>query len=356
MPEVALELLDDPVWQMSRGERAAVQGILSALQPKLAVEIGSMEGACLRWIARHAAEVHSFDLQPPTVEQPDNVRLHTGDSHELLPAFLAELAEASRNVDFVMVDGDHSPEGVRQDLEDLLDSPAVRETIILIHDIANERVREGVDSVPFTAWPKVSHVELDWIPGQLFAEPGLRNELWYGLGLVVVGGERPARHPVYEQRYHRVGPLLAELRRTIVLRESVPQAVDSPAEAIGVLQRWVRELDHEISLCRDREALLDGELDRLRRREDELVARLSATSEERDRIGGIADELRAVLQATEEQLRASQARSERAERELEEMTISWERASRALEDVKSSVSWKATKPLRGIKRGVRGAD
>ena len=53
---------------------------------------------------------------------PDNVTLHTGDSHELLPPFLAELAEQGRNVDFVIVDGDHSSEGVRRDLEDLLNS------------------------------------------------------------------------------------------------------------------------------------------------------------------------------------------------------------------------------------------
>ena len=58
--------------------------------------------------------------------------------------------------------------------------------MILIHDIANERVRSGVDAVRFAGWPKVAHVELDWIPGQLFAQPKLRNELWYGIGLVLV--------------------------------------------------------------------------------------------------------------------------------------------------------------------------
>src|SRR5436305_1415542 len=100
---------------MSRGERAAVEGLLTQLGPSLAIEIGSMEGASLRRVALHAGEVHSFDLQAPTLPMPDNVHLHTGNSHELLAPFLAELADAERNVEFVMVDGDHSPEGVRQD-------------------------------------------------------------------------------------------------------------------------------------------------------------------------------------------------------------------------------------------------
>ena len=70
---------------MSLGERAAVEGVLVQLKPSLAIEIGSMEGACLRHIAAHAQEAHSFDLRPPTLELPGNVTLHTGDSHELLP-------------------------------------------------------------------------------------------------------------------------------------------------------------------------------------------------------------------------------------------------------------------------------
>ena len=220
-----IEIFEDTVWQMSLGERAAVEGLLCQLEPSLAIEIGSMEGACLRRIAAHAEEVHSFDVSPPTLEQPDNVTVHTGDSHELLPRFLASLSEQRRNVDFAIVDGDHTPAGVRQDIEDLLDSPALADTVILIHDTANEGVRRGVDAVRFAAWPKVSHVELDWIPGQLFAEPALRNELWYGLGLVVVDAARLAYQngSVYERRYQPAGPLLAEIRELVQARERVPR-------------------------------------------------------------------------------------------------------------------------------------
>jgi hypothetical protein len=260
------ELLEDPIWQMSRGERAAVEGLLSQLKPELAIEIGSMEGACLRRIAAHAKEVHSFDLAPPTLAQAANVRLHTGDSHELLPAFLAELAEQRRNVDFVIVDGDHTPDGVRSDIEDLLDSRAVARTVILIHDMANEGVRRGAEAVRFAAWPKVAHVELDWIPGQLFAEAALRNELWYGLGLVLVDSSRVAclDGPVHEQRYYPAGHLLQEIRELVVARERVPPpARTSPAET-EALRRRVAQLQRELAGTRTRESALSFEVAELR--------------------------------------------------------------------------------------------
>ena len=80
---------------MSLGERAALEGVLSALNPSLAIEIGTAEGGSLRRIAAHSAEVHSFDLvEPdPATAAIAHATFHSGDSHALLPAFLAELAE-----------------------------------------------------------------------------------------------------------------------------------------------------------------------------------------------------------------------------------------------------------------------
>lgn len=293
---MAVEIFKDAIWQMSRGERAAVEGVLAQLRPSVAIEIGSAEGACLRRIATHADEVHSFDLRPPSIEMPDNVTPHTGDSHALLAPFLAELAERARNVDFAMVDGDHTPEGVRKDIEDLLDSAAVARTVILIHDVANERVRQGVDAVRFAAWPKVAHVELDWIPGQLFAEPALHNELWYGIGLVVVDSSRLAymSGSVYEQRYYASAPLLAQIRDLVVARERVPAGHETLEDAANALRARVVELEAAVGAARMREGELRAELDPLRQR-----------------IAG---------------------------------------ADRALANITGSLSWRMTEPLRGAKR------
>lgn len=258
-----MEIFDDPIWQMSLGERAAIEGVLAQLQPSLAIEIGSMEGACLRRIAAHAGEAHSFDLDPPSPPVPDNVVLHTGNSHALLPQFLTELAEEGRNVDFVIVDGDHSSEGVRRDVEDLLDSAAIARTVILIHDTTNECVRRGVNAVHFSAWPKVCHVHLDWIPGQLFAEPKLRNELWFGLGLVLVDSTRLAYDNglVYEQRYHPAALLLAQVRDLVAGREHVPPSARSPKAEAQQLRKRLTELTAQLSVARAREEELQHRIE-----------------------------------------------------------------------------------------------
>lgn len=297
-----VEIFDDPIWQMSLGERAAVEGVLAQLQPTLAIEVGSAEGACLRRLAAHATEVHSFDLSEPTLEVPANVTLHTGDSHELLPGLLAELSEQQRNVDFVLVDGDHSSDGVRRDLQDLLDSPALARSVILVHDTANPQVRAGLDAVHFAAWPKVAHVELDWVPGRVFAERGLRNELWYGIGLVLIDSSRPAylNGSIYEQRYQPAGPLLAEIRELVQVRERAPAGIDESPEASRLRKRLLEQMV-ELSVARMRRVELEAQVVSLQRRCEE------------------AESLRT-------------------------------RDAQTLSDMRSSASWKLTVPLRSVKR------
>jgi hypothetical protein len=258
--------LHDPAWQMSSGEQAAIAGLVERIDPKLAIEIGTADGACAGRLAERVPEIHCFDLSPPQLQLPDSVSLHIGDSHELLPQVLADLAQKGRNVDLVLVDGDHSPSGVRRDIEDLLDSPAIGRTAIVIHDTANERVRLGVDAVRFAAWPKVAYVHLDWIPGQLFREPGLENELWYGLGLVIVDSARTTYGDgeVFEQRYFPTAPLLAEGRAAALASDEgaaePPQSGTPPQELDGL--RWE----------------LDQTREQLDRRQEELAGLLNSTS------------------------------------------------------------------------------
>jgi cephalosporin hydroxylase len=96
---------------MLPGERAALEGVLSALRPSLSIEIGTDKGGSLEVIGAHSKIVHAFDLirrAEVTTERFPNVTFHTGDSHELLPAVLAQLADAGLNVDFAFVDGNHT--------------------------------------------------------------------------------------------------------------------------------------------------------------------------------------------------------------------------------------------------------
>jgi hypothetical protein len=227
--------LDGPQ-QMSFGERAALEGVLALTSPRLAIEIGTAEGGSLQRIAAHAAEVHSFDLVPPPAEVAGlpNVTFHSGDSHQLLPEVLGQLSEAGRNVDFVLVDGDHSTEGVRRDLEDLLASPAIAETTILLHDTANEVVRAGIDSVPLDDYEKVSYAELDFVAGYMFKTPEMLNELWGGLGFVLVGSghQRGAGEPALQQRMFETAMLLREAKAARV-------EGDAGAGLLSRARRWL---------------------------------------------------------------------------------------------------------------------
>jgi Methyltransferase domain len=173
-------------WQMALGERAAIEGLLAQLSPTLAIEIGTAQGGSLERIASHATEVHTFDMDCE-VDPADfaNVTFHIGDSHVLLPAFLAELQARGRTVDFALVDGDHTARGAQRDVEDLLRSPAVRNAFIVLHDTMNEEVLEGLRRIDFAAYPNVVFRDLAFT--QLFRDPARPlEEAWGGLGLIVV--------------------------------------------------------------------------------------------------------------------------------------------------------------------------
>jgi len=303
---------------MSLGERAAIEGVLARLRPALAIEIGSADGASSRALAARVGELHCFDLDAPTLPQPENVVLHVGDSHDLLPGFLASLAERERNVDLVVVDGDHSAEGVRRDVEDLLDSPALARSVLLIHDTANERVRRGLDSVRFAAWPKVCYVDLDWIPGRVFAEPRLRNELWYGLGLVILDASNLAyaKQP-FEQRYRPSGPLLWEIAQLVCARERDPVCAH-PGDPAAERAERLAQLSAELALAH--------------RRAVELSAQTAEASAQAAELAAQVEALRGALDG--------------AERDRD-------RLRRALADVMGSPSWKLTAPLRRAKHALR---
>lgn len=188
-----LDVLSDPLWQMHYGERFALEGILRSLAPGLAIEIGRANGGSLRRIAAHSTEVHSFDLVdgPERLrEELDNVVFHTGDSSVQVPEQLAEFSAAGRRVDFALVDGDHSADGVRRDAEALLAAECCSRTVIVFHDTSNEEVRAGLDAVGFERHPHAALVLLDFVPGFVVQSGVYEGAIWNGLGLVVLDAER----------------------------------------------------------------------------------------------------------------------------------------------------------------------
>lgn len=181
--------LADDRWQMAPGERAAIEGLLSQIRPRLAIEIGTAQGGSLARIAAHSEEVHSFDLDPDVDESLfPNVTFHRGDSHVLLPEFLRELEAQGRNVDFALVDGDHRAEGVRADVMHLIDSPALRRGYVVMHDTMNEEVHQGLEEIDWGSYSKVRYVDLAFT--QLYqSDIPLLHERWGGLGLIAVDAD-----------------------------------------------------------------------------------------------------------------------------------------------------------------------
>jgi Methyltransferase domain len=234
---------------MSYGERAALEGLLAALRPRLAVEIGTAEGGSLERIAAYSDEVHSFDLVAPEDRYGslENVHLHTGDGHVLLREVLAEFAAEGRQVDFALVDGDHSTAGVKQDIEDLLDSPAVQQCVILMHDSVNEEVRRGLELVEWARWEKLQYVQFDFVPGFLFREPML-FELWGGLALAIVDASRRRTADPIHRQFFSNHDLLVAARAQLRDEQPVRTDVDAPSEA---LRHQLDVASAELTECRD---------------------------------------------------------------------------------------------------------
>jgi Methyltransferase domain len=171
-------------WQMALGERAALEGLLCDLQPGLSIEIGTAQGGSLECIAAHSDEVHTFDLGAEVEEDAfPGVTFHRGDSHVLLPQLLARFEREGRIVDFVLIDGDHTREGVRRDVEDLLGSTAVNRTLIAVHDTMNEDVAAGLAAIDLDTYPNVVFVDFGFV--RLRQDPRPLQEIWGGLGLIV---------------------------------------------------------------------------------------------------------------------------------------------------------------------------
>jgi hypothetical protein len=204
---------------------------------------------------------------PPAVDLSDlpNVAVHTGDSHQLLAKVLADLARAGRNVDFVLVDGDHTAAGVEQDLRDLLASDAVRSSVIVFHDTINDEVRAGLQRIDYAAEPKVIYCDLNFVAGRLSYGGPFHHELWGGLGVIVVDAANPhaGTATAFGVEAYAQYELLAPLRDALVMRERAGLATGSHA-VTDVLER--------LALGDGPPAAGQNELPGIQRRYEQLLA------------------------------------------------------------------------------------
>jgi predicted O-methyltransferase YrrM len=140
-------------------ELALLIALVKARRPRAVLEIGSFRGGTLAaWckVAAPDAVLVSVDLpeEAETPAAPDELRrlarasqrleVVRGDSHVEETKREVENALAETEVDFLMIDGDHSYDGVRRDFE--LYAPLVRDRgLIAFHDIVPHTGRPNIE-------------------------------------------------------------------------------------------------------------------------------------------------------------------------------------------------------------------
>jgi Cephalosporin hydroxylase len=180
-------------WMMSPSEQMAMIYLMEHVRPRVAIEIGTRFGGSLQVLSRHCERVYSLDIDPEVPERlagrHANVEYLIGPSDRTLPTLVARLQEEGAEVGFVLVDGDHSADGVRKDIDNLLRFKPVVPMYIVMHDSFNPECRRGLREADWAGCPYVHAVELDLVAGCVNPAPAFGDEPWGGLALGVLRPE-----------------------------------------------------------------------------------------------------------------------------------------------------------------------
>jgi hypothetical protein len=187
-------------WQMSRAEKYCLIGLMDQLRPEVAIEIGTYKGGSLQVIQHYAGEVFSIDIIPAPKKFLEakfpKVHFIVGEGDKLVHDLFANIEREGKKFEFVLVDGDHSCAGVQRDLHAILSYPHKHPFVILLHDSFNPQCRKGIRNMPYSRYPAVEYVELDYVTGSYWHNDTYR-EMWGGLAMIRVNpgnNQTPAIH------------------------------------------------------------------------------------------------------------------------------------------------------------------
>lgn len=165
-------LFDDYIedWYMTQQERCTLITLLNKIKPEHAIEVGTLFGGSLSLISRFSNHVYSLDIDPACREklsgQFANVEFITGDSNTTLPQLVKQLQDDEIPLEFALIDASHTREGVRNDIENLLEYKPIKPFYIVIHDSFMPNCRLGMAEANWAKSPYVHLVELDFVPGR----------------------------------------------------------------------------------------------------------------------------------------------------------------------------------------------
>jgi hypothetical protein len=107
----------------------------------------------------------------------------------VVPALVAKLNKSDKLVDFVLIDGDHSAEGVKRDIQAILGLRVQKRIVILMHDSFNPDCRRGMLEADWARNPHVHFVEIDFSAGN-FHSPAVdtaqERSMWGGFACAVL--------------------------------------------------------------------------------------------------------------------------------------------------------------------------
>ncbi len=177
----------------------------------MSLEIGTYQGGSLQVLSDHSESVISLDIDPLVAQNLEgrfpNVEFRSGDSRTVLPRLVEELNASRRAVQFVLIDGDHSADGVRRDIESVLKLSVRERLVILMHDGFNPECRRGMKEAKWHDDRHVHYVELDFTVGNFHAkahdtaEPG---SMWGGFACAVLEPHERTHELVIQERQRAV--------------------------------------------------------------------------------------------------------------------------------------------------------
>ncbi len=178
------------IWQMTSAERATLFFLLSQINPQCSIEIGSSNGGSLAVLSQFSQIVYSLDIDPTCKTRLgprfSNVEFITGDSRATLVPLLHRLQTENSTLEFVLIDGDHTAEGIKHDIENVLQFKPNQPVYILMHDSFNPEVRAGIQSANWQDCLYVHWVELDLVPGILLNRMPFHRQMWGGFAFALL--------------------------------------------------------------------------------------------------------------------------------------------------------------------------
>lgn len=229
-------------WMMTDAERSTLRSLLSGLKPRCAIEVGVYKAGSLAVLSSYCEKVYALDIDPACkteyASKFPNVEFITGPSQDTLPKLIERIQTSGEPLEFVLIDANHSRQGVRRDVDNVLRYIPANPLYIIMHDSFNPGCRQGMRDASWAANPHVHMVELDFVTGRFVTreETDIYRHMWCGFGLAMLLPEK------------RIGRVIIHENESLMfqtaLRHSVYQAEKwwNPAYAARELRYHAKRL------------------------------------------------------------------------------------------------------------------